>query len=408
MRILSVFALACGFIQSQGYISRVLFKSLVPGNLVQSAGEAMATRSSSRSRSRSASRSKAPARERSKARSSSRGSPREGSAVAPRRMKTRGGVQDTPEGKKDGGNWRKLAVVLAATALLTQSLSFMASGSAQAFKTLQHASLGIVGLQWVVFLHASGLVFGNDPTERFYDLTGAMTWILSTIFVSGAHTSGGWDALNLRQQVLASMVGIWALRLGTFLFTRIQGDGGVDSRFVEIKASPARFLSAWTLQGLWIFITGIAVTSLVALGPSSNAPLSIQDYVGMGLWGVGFLFEVIADWQKRRFKANKKNEFKFISEGLWKLSRHPNYFGEILLWTGIYISANAGMTSNLQKVTTAISPIFIALLLVFVSGIPLLEKASDAKFATSKGYAHFKATTPTLIPFVGRKGDAPF
>ena len=128
----------------------------------------------------------------------------------------------------------------------------------------------------------------------------------------------------------------------------------------------------------------------------------------MGLWVAGFLIEVIADWQKRRFKANKKNEYKFINEGLWKFSRHPNYFGEILLWIGVYISANAGMTSNLQKVITAMSPIFIALLLIFVSGIPLLEKASDSKFATSKGYAYFKATTPTLIPFVGRKGDAPF
>ena len=360
-----------------------------------------------RSRSKSASRSKAPPRERSKS-SSSRGSPRAGStAVAPRRMTTRG--VDAPEGVKGGKerHWKRLAVVLAMTAFLTQSLAFMASGSAQAFKTLQHAALGVVGFQWLVFLHASGIVFGNNPTERFYDLTGAITWVSSTLIMC-MHASGGWDALSLRQQVLSSMVGIWALRLGTFLFSRIQSDGGVDSRFVDIKASPARFLVAWTLQGLWIFITGIPVTSLVALGESSRAPLGIQDCIGMGLWVAGFLIEVIADWQKRRFKANKKNEYKFINEGLWKFSRHPNYFGEILLWIGVYISANAGMTSNLQKVITAMSPIFIALLLIFVSGIPLLEKASDSKFATSKGYAYFKATTPTLIPFVGRKGDAPF
>lgn len=364
-----------------------------------------------RTRSGSRSRTATGSRERSKSRGSSSRSPRVSAtaAVAPRQMTTRGSTAETaPTGESvKKGHWTRFAVVMAITTFLTQTLAFMSSGSAQGFRFLQNSSVGIVGFQWIVFLHASGILFGNEPTERFYDLTGAITWIMSTVIAS-AHVNGGWDALGFRQKILSSMVAIWALRLGTFLFTRIQADGGVDSRFVKIKASAPRFLSAWTLQGLWIFLTGIPVTSLIALGKASTAPMGVQDYIGMGLWVFGFLFEVVADWQKRQFKAKKKNEFKFINEGLWKLSRHPNYFGEIVLWIGVYISANAGMTSGLQKVVTSISPIFITFLLIYVSGIPLLEKASDEKFATSKSYAVMKTTTPTLIPYIGRKGNAPF
>jgi steroid 5-alpha reductase family enzyme len=320
-------------------------------------------------------------------------------------MNTRGG---SDEDEKKGGQINSLVKVLGITALLTQVLAFMSSGSAKAFSYLKLSSCGIVGFQWLVWLHASGIIFGNAPTEKYYDLTGAITWITSTV-AGSVYMNGGWAAMSVRQQILSVMVEVWALRLGLFLFSRIHKDGGVDTRFTEMKKSPARFLVAWTLQGLWIFITGIPVTSLLALGGGFRAPpLGVQDYVGMGLWCVGFLFEVTADAQKRAFKANPENKFKFINEGLWKLSRHPNYFGEIVLWLGLYVSASAGMPTTLQRVATAISPVFVALLLIFVSGITLLEKASDARFGTSAGYKAYKLATPVLIPLVGRAGEAPF
>lgn len=301
---------------------------------------------------------------------------------------------------------KKFAIVLGICLALSQVLSFQASGSRIGFKYLQKSYLTIIGVQLLFWLHASGIVFGNRPTEHYYDLVGAITNV-GTI-VASVHFNGGASALTQRQLILSSFVVLWATRLGVFLFQRVRRAGS-DVRFEEMKKRPLSFAVAWILQGLWVFLTTLPVTSLNAGNVAARTPLRTQDLIGMSLWVVGFVIEVVADAQKSAFKRNKNNKFKFIQSGLWKLSRHPNYFGEITLWVGAYLMANAGMPPfSLQAKVTALSPIFVAVLLIFVSGVNLLEKANDTNFGTSKGYMVYKASTPTLVPFVGRKGDAPF
>lgn len=269
-----------------------------------------------------------------------------------------------------------------------------------------------IGIQWLVFVHAGGLLFGNERTEKFYDLTGALTYIsCTTLSLYKRQQSGG--ALSDRQTILALFVFVWCSRLGSFLFKRILKDGH-DSRFTVIKKSLLRFLTAWTLQGLWVFITALPV--FVLLSVKDSTPLGTLDYCGFGLWIFGFLFEVVADTQKTMFRSDAQNKDKFIHTGLWSISRHPNYFGEITLWTGVFISAIAGLLKlqtpadilyhirNPQFLTLLFSPTFVYLLLNFVSGVPMLEKSSDEKFGKLSAYQKYVKDTPILVPIIGKAG----
>jgi steroid 5-alpha reductase family enzyme len=284
---------------------------------------------------------------------------------------------------------------------VSQGLAYAAS--AGDYKQLGRLAAFAILLQWVVFfLHASGLVFGNERTERYYDLTGSLTFLLTSAWSSTFVPSA---ARSERQKIVTTLLQVWALRLGSFLFSRIASHGGVDSRFTAIKPSLLRFFGAWTLQGVWVFITALPVLSLNQA--VDKKPLDVVDYVGVLLWGTGFLFEVTADLQKTFFLQGSNK--KFIDTGLWSLSRHPNYFGEILLWIGVAMISSNGMKAwSSQAISSWVSPLFVALLLIFISGIPMLEKASDAKWGNQKNYKLYKEITPVLIPIVGRKGSAPF
>jgi steroid 5-alpha reductase family enzyme len=238
-------------------------------------------------------------------------------------------------------------------------------------------------IQWLVFIPA--FVF---QTEKFYDLTGSITY-LTAVIISILSV----DKLDIRSIVLACLIGIWAMRLGSFLFVRVFQDGG-DGRFDKIKPSFSRFLLTWTLQGLWVFLT--AVCALTALGNSGKVELGLVGFIGIAIWILGFAIEVISDSQKRKFRANPAKETPFIITGLWAYSRHPNYFGEVVLWMGIAIVALPTL-SGLQYITL-ISPIFVYLLLTKVSGIPLLEQRADARWGDNKTYIKYRDSTPILIP----------
>jgi len=287
---------------------------------------------------------------------------------------------------------------------ISQGLAYAATGKNADFHLLSKLAGAAILLQWVVFFfHASGLVFGNERTERYYDLTGSLTFLITSAWSSTFVPTG---VRSDRQKIVTTLLQVWALRLGSFLFSRIASHGGVDSRFTAIKPSLLRFFGAWTLQGVWVFITALPVLSLNQA--VDRKALDIIDYVGILLWGAGFLFEVTADLQKTYFHKQGSNK-KFIDTGLWSLSRHPNYFGEILLWIGVALTASNGMKAwSPQAISSWVSPLFVALLLIFVSGIPMLEKASDAKWGNQKNYQQYKERTPVLIPFIGRKGSAPF
>ncbi|MEI7844989.1 MAG: DUF1295 domain-containing protein [Chloroflexota bacterium] len=238
-------------------------------------------------------------------------------------------------------------------------------------------------IQWLVFIPAYLL-----QTEKFFDLTGSLTYI--TLIVFSLIFSANMDTRSI---ILALLVLIWAVRLGFFLFRRVK-KAGKDDRFDEIKPSFIRFLNVWTIQALWVTLT--AATALVAITTTHKKELDLFAIIGLLVWVIGFAIEVIADSQKSRFSANPENKGKFIRTGLWSKSRHPNYFGEIVLWLGVAIIA-LPVLQGWQWVAL-ISPVFVTLLLTRVSGIPLLENKADKKWGGQKDYEDYKKGTPVLIP----------
>ncbi len=238
-------------------------------------------------------------------------------------------------------------------------------------------------INWLVFIPSS-----MAQTEKFYDLTGSITY-LSVIGLA----IYGVGELDTRSQLVAVMVVVWALRLGLFLFTRILQDGH-DSRFDEIKVNPLRFLNAWTLQGLWVLLT--AACALVIITSANKQPMELLGWLGGIVWLFGFVFETVADAQKRKFRKQASNRGRFISEGLWSWSQHPNYFGEITLWFGVALMA-LPILQGWQWVCL-ISPIFVYLLLTKVSGIPLLKQKGAQKWGADPQYQAYLRNTSLLFP----------
>jgi steroid 5-alpha reductase family enzyme len=239
-------------------------------------------------------------------------------------------------------------------------------------------------LQWLAFIPAFIL-----QTEKFFDLVGCATY-LSVLLLAAWHS----PALQAADMLLLVMCAVWALRLGLFLFWRIHKDGS-DKRFNDIKPSFMRFLMTWSLQGLWVFLTLSAV--LIVVSTPGDHPVSAFTVVGGLLWLIGFAVEVVADAQKRAFKANPANKGRFIQTGLWSRSRHPNYVGEITLWVGIFICAVPQLVG--WQWVAVISPLFIILLLTRVSGVPMLEASADKQWGGDPDYQAYKRTTPVLWPF---------
>ena len=235
-------------------------------------------------------------------------------------------------------------------------------------------------LNWLVFVHAY-----SAQTERYFDLTGSLTYLA---VIACAVALGNRDP---RALLLALLVGVWALRLGTFLYSRIRREG-VDHRFDALKPDFARFLLTWTLQGLWVFLT--VSCALAAITAATAPPLGVLAALGLAVWIAGFAIEAIADRQKGVFRADPANRDRFIRTGLWAWSRHPNYCGEILLWIGVALIAVPALSG--WSLVTLVSPVFVYVLLTRISGIPLLESRSDAKWGDAPGYQAYKARTPVL------------
>ncbi len=192
------------------------------------------------------------------------------------------------------------------------------------------------------------------------------------------------------------MVLAWAMRLGWFLFKRISAAGG-DSRFDTMKHDWAQFLMTWTLQGLWITFT--AGAALAAMTSGEKASFGAVGVIGLVVWLAGFGIEAIADRQKSAFRADPANTGRFITTGLWSRSRHPNYFGEVLLWVGVAIVALPALQG--WQYLTLISPLFVYLLLTRISGLPMLERSADKKWGGEPDYEAYKASTPVFFPRLG-------
>ncbi len=281
---------------------------------------------------------------------------------------------------------RKALITLPIVVLIGALLALAGSQGGYAVSGIGVFSIAVAtafAIQWVAFV---GAALGR--TERFFDLTGSITYVAVTgltLALSPAH--------DVRSFVLAAMVAVWATRLGSFLFGRISKNGG-DDRFDEIKRSLPRFLNVWTIQGLWVSFT--AAAAWMAITSQTRVPFGWLGVVGVVVWLAGFALEVVADVQKSRFRANPANKGEFISIGVWSWSRHPNYFGEILLWIGVALVAAPALRG--WQYVGLISPVFVTLLLTRVSGVPLLEKKAEATWGDRADYQQYKRSTPVLIP----------
>lgn len=245
----------------------------------------------------------------------------------------------------------------------------------------------LVGLVFLIQLLAFIPAFLYQ-TERFYDITGGLTYIAITILAVVFS-----KATDVRSLLLLVLVLIWATRLGIFLFRRIQR-AGKDDRFDTIKPSFIQFLNAWTIQALWVTFTSAA--ALITITSPNRKGLDFFFILGFLVWVFGFVIEVVADSQKSRFNSDPTNKGKFIQTGLWSHSRHPNYFGEILIWIGVAIIAIPELQG--WQWVGMISPVFVTLLLTQVSGIPLLERKAEKKWGGQPDYENYKENTPILIP----------
>ena len=249
-----------------------------------------------------------------------------------------------------------------------------------------HLLVMIFVIQWIAYIPA--FIF---KTEKFYDLTGSLTYISAILLaLYSTNTSQSFDLGGL---IIGLAIIVWAIRLGSFLFMRIHKDKK-DGRFDSIKTSFSQFFMTWTLQGMWVFICSSA--ALVAIANPTGVVINSVFMLGLALFILGFVVEVIADNQKTEFRSIPENKDQFINEGLWARSRHPNYFGEITLWTGITVMGIS--TFEGMNYLAIFSPIFSYLLLVYVSGVRMLEFRGHKKWGHLDEYNSYKKNTPRLIP----------
>jgi steroid 5-alpha reductase family enzyme len=192
--------------------------------------------------------------------------------------------------------------------------------------------------------------------------------------------------------VATGLVLVWALRLGGFLLYRVVKKGK-DVRFDEIRNNFKRFLNFWVTQAVTAWLLMLPV--LFAF--SQDDHFKTWSFVGAALWAIGFVIESTADFQKYRFSLKPSNKNKWIDEGIWHYSRHPNYFGEITVWVGMYIFALSNLPATLA-VVSLISPLFIALLLLRISGLPPLETSADKRWGSNPAYQAYKKRTSIVVP----------
>jgi len=245
------------------------------------------------------------------------------------------------------------------------------------------------GLQWAAFVVAYAM-----KTEKFYDLVGSSTFLGLTWLTLTWGRRGNLPFFD-RQVMQNSCVSLWAARLGMYLFSRVMASGE-DRRFRKAKESPSMFLMFWTIQGLWVWLT-LLPTMILNL-KQKDKELNYRDYLGFSLFAVGFMIEAVADYQKSKFRSDPANKNKFVNTGLWSVSRHPNYLGEILLWSGLFLPASNVMEG--KELLSVLSPLFVTYLLTNVSGIPILERYADRKWGGMVEYQNYKRTTSKLFPYI--------
>lgn len=230
------------------------------------------------------------------------------------------------------------------------------------------------------------LVAFRLQSDKLTDISYAVTF--ATIAIWGfAFSDGGPYHL-----LLMTMIVVWALRLGGFLLYRVVKKGK-DARFDEMRGSFLKFGKFWLAQAVTVWV--VMIPSIFAF--EAQVEFTPLLAAGLAIWIVGLLCESVADLQKLRFSSDSKNKDRWIETGIWRYSRHPNYFGEILVWLGVYLYVVSSLT-QFEAIVGLISPLFIITLLLFVSGIPILEKNADKRWGKLDAYKNYKKRTSILIP----------
>jgi len=237
-------------------------------------------------------------------------------------------------------------------------------------------------IQWGCFIPAYLL-----QTEKFYDLTGSLTYLSLVLF--SVFSESSFESSTL---IVCGCISVWALRLGSFLFLRIKKDGE-DKRFRTIKPNLTRFFMTWTLQGMWVTMCLLCV--ITAISSDGGVSEGVVFYLGLLIFIFGFTLEVAADNQKTKFRKNPENKNKFISSGLWGKSRHPNYLGELILWIGVAVMSVESL-EGLQHITL-ISPLFVYVLLMHISGVRMLENSGQKKWGHLPEYNEYLKNTPKFF-----------
>jgi steroid 5-alpha reductase family enzyme len=249
----------------------------------------------------------------------------------------------------------------------------------------------------ISFLASLGVnaVFFAVAAIRKTDVVTDLSYSLSFALLALALPDVG--AHKLVQLIAALMVLLWALRLGGYLFGRILRIK-VDHRFDEMRDKPLVFARFWILQAISVAVIMLPVSYLLGRGSAPDfGPWAIA---GIAIWLVGLAIETVSDSQKSAFKGTEINRGRFISSGLWKYSRHPNYFGEMLVWWGLFVYAVPFLHG--WAFATVLGPVFLTLLLLFVSGIPLLEKSAEKRYGDDPDYREYKRRTSILVPLPPR------
>ena len=281
-------------------------------------------------------------------------------------------------------------LIIILTILIPSTLSLFISDnsiSINGYPVLLYCVLISFTIHLIIFIPSAIM-----KNEKFYDFTGMIAY-LSIIIFALQQKYIQIHSIDIYSLVLSLLISIWTLRLGIFLFYRVL-KVGEDIRFKDVKNNALKFFVWFSISSLWVSLTTMAAMNVVT-SKNYNKDLTLL-CIGTIIWIIGFLFEIISDYQKIKFKNNASNKNKFIDSGLWSISRHPNYFGEIVLWIGIYI-ITLPSTSGLEYLGI-ISPLFVIVLLNKVSGINLLEASADKKWGSSKEYQKYKKITPKLIP----------
>lgn len=249
----------------------------------------------------------------------------------------------------------------------------------------------LISLLAVLLLLSALFVFA-DARGR-YDLIDsawgpgfAVIAVITLLFAQGEPT---------RAWLVTALTVIWGLRLGVHIFVRNSGKDE-DPRYQDIlrraKGNPRlRMYRVYLIQAALMWIVSLPVQAAVQL----SAPFGVLDWVGTGVWTVGFLFEAVGDWQLSRFRADPANEGAVMDRGLWRCTRHPNYFGDAVVWWGLYLFALHSWLTAL----TVVGPVIMTLLLAKGTGKPLLEKDIVSR---RPAYAEYVRRTSGFVPLPPR------